>query len=92
MQSPPLERKTSPVGVASVTVTLPASLGPLFVTVIVYAIVCPGMTDAGAAAVIARSAEPPVTVTDADWDSLPGAGSLVADVTDAVFTMGLAPA
>jgi hypothetical protein len=88
VQAPLLESKLSPTGVGSVTDTLVASLGPLFVTVIVKTAVWPGVTDAGPALVIARSAAAGFTVTAAVCASFPGLGSLVTEVTDAVLRIG----
>lgn len=74
-------------GVGSVTFTLCASDGPLFVTVIVNVTFEPGFADAGPLF---------VTLTSAFWTNvtvaaallLPADGSVVVDVTVAVFATG----
>ena len=91
-QLPAFERNVSPAGVGSATLTPAASLGPLFVTTIVKAIVCPGVTDAGPVFVSETSAEPAATGVVAVAVLLPDAGSVVVALTVATFTTGLAPA
>jgi hypothetical protein len=55
MQAPVLETKFNPGGVGSLTLTFCESLGPLFLTVIVYETFVPGVALAGPVLVISRS-------------------------------------
>ncbi len=91
-QFPAVERNVIPAGVASATFTLAASLGPLLVTVMVNATVCPGVTDVGPVWVTCRSAEPPATGVVTVPVLLPGAGSPVAALAVVALTIGFAPA
>jgi hypothetical protein len=81
---PVAETKVMPAGRVSVTVRLAASDAPLFTTTSEYATGWPATTVAGPVFVIARSAEG-VTVVDVDEVLFAGVGSLVAELTVAVF-------
>ncbi len=92
VQAPLVDTKLSPAGVGSATDTLAASLGPLLVTVIVYATLEPGTRLAGPVKVRWRSAAAALTATEAVCASSPGLGSLVTEVAEAVLRIGFAPA
>jgi hypothetical protein len=91
-QLPAFERKVRPAGVASLTETPAASLGPLLVTVIVNARVWPGVTDAGPVFVRLTSADPAATGVDADPVLFAATGSDVVALTVVALTIGFAPA
>ncbi len=92
LQAPVVETKLRPVGVTSATETPAASEGPLLVTVIVYARVWPGVTDAGPFMERVISACPEFTGVDARPELFAATGSPVDALTVAAFTIGFAPA
>ena len=84
-QPPPTAlTNVTPAGSVSVTVRFAASDGPLLLTVSVYATDEPATTVAGAALVIATSADA-VTVVTSEALLFAAFGSAVVDATDAVF-------
>jgi hypothetical protein len=56
VQAPVFETNVRPVGVGSLTTTLPAEAGPLFTTVIVYVMFWPGLAEVGPVLEIETSA------------------------------------
>ncbi len=91
-QLPVVDRNVSPGGVASATFTLAAFEGPLLMTVMVNATVCPGVIDAGPVWVTCRSAEPPATGVETVPVLFPATGSAVAALAVVALTIGFAPA
>jgi hypothetical protein len=83
-QAPLFETNVVCAGVGSATVTFAASEGPLFVTVIVYVAFCPATSALLSAFVIVRSALVETAFVAVEL-SLPGIGSVVDELTDAVF-------
>jgi hypothetical protein len=83
---PVADPNVTPAGSVSVTDRLAASLGPALATTREYVTDPAAVTDAGPDLVIDRSAE---AVTDvlADAELLPGTGSVVELVTDAVLVI-----
>jgi len=77
------ETNVMPTGTLSVSETVCAPLGPLFVRLTVYVAVIPGVTVAGPDLVTARSAEPTIVVVTEEL-SFPGFGSMPIGVLVAV--------
>jgi hypothetical protein len=86
VQAPVFETKVVFAGVASVTVTPAASDGPLFVTIIEYVSVDPGVAEAGPLLVIVRSALPVTGVVNVEL-LFAEEGSPVADEAVAVLVI-----
>jgi len=74
-----------PAGRGSLTLTFAASLGPLFVIVIVYVRFDPAVTGSGESVFVTAMSADVATVVVAFALSLPVLGSLVDDVAVAVF-------
>ena len=88
MQAPALDTNVSPGGVGSLTETSVAASGPLLVTTRVYTTLVPGVAEAGPVLEMPRSVTNAVSAVDAVLVLLAGVGSVTADETVAVFTIG----
>ena len=79
--------KVVPPGSVSVTLTLVAVLGPLFVTVRVYVNVAPAVTGSGESVFVIERSDEAVTVVLSLSLLLPGTGSLTLEATVALLVI-----
>lgn len=85
---PVFDTKVKPAGAMASTSAPVALDGPLFVTVIVYETLEPGVTDDGPLAAMASSETTELTSTEADSLLFDETGSAIVDDTVAVLVIG----